>query len=327
MTPTPPPISRATATSSRSRSSRSASTRSPPRCVTRPCVRVRDVLAIMQDRAQQKRGCATTAFRSARIATSRRAEELARRARELGALFVKSLPRRLRRPQPGSRRDGRRGDVARGSRSADARPSPSRRSIFDAELSVMVARRPSGEIARLSAGAQPSRAPDSRVVGACPRRFRHAVHAQAEEIARGIADAIRARGHSRGRDVSARATERCSSTSSRRVRTTRFTRRRSPARRASSSSSCARSAIFRSAIRARCGPARSSICSASCGERWRADVRCRARAARGSDCTCTANAARAPAARWAISRRPATRLRTHSPGFVRPRPRWRAQLE
>ena len=109
--------------------------------------RTRAILEVMQDRSVQKRWLAhRMAFRSARTATSRAPKSSRAAARELGPLFVKAS-----RGGYDGRSQARVANARRGRCSAwtslGERQSVAEQALdLQAELSVMVARRPSGEV-------------------------------------------------------------------------------------------------------------------------------------------------------------------------------------
>ena len=131
------------------------------------------------------------------------------RSETLGALVREGVPRRLRRAQSGARHGRRRGRARAGRARRAARRSPSKRSISLAELSVLVARRPSGEV-RVYPPALNFHERQILAWSVLPAPLRAALAARRRAIARGIAERVFARGHSRRRDVPAPTTGRCS---------------------------------------------------------------------------------------------------------------------
>ena len=146
------------------------------------------ILEVVQDRAAQKRWLVDRGFPVGPYREVTNAEELASAARSLGALFVKTC------------RGGY--DGRSQARVADAAEAPGawsslgeRRSVAEqalalaAELSVMVARRPGGEV-RVYPPALNHHERQILAWSVIPAPLSDAVVRRAEEIARGIADAF-----------------------------------------------------------------------------------------------------------------------------------------
>jgi 5-(carboxyamino)imidazole ribonucleotide synthase len=147
-----------------------------------------DILAMVQDRSAQKRWLAANGYPIGAYREIRRGSDLEAAARELGPLFVKASRGGY---------DGR--SQARVARAADAAAAwtalAERHSVAEqaldlqAELSVMVARRPSGEIRAYPAALNHHERQIlawSVIPAPLPRR----VTAEADEIARGIAESV-----------------------------------------------------------------------------------------------------------------------------------------
>ena len=119
------------------------------------------------------------------------------------------VPRRLRRSQPGARRNASPTSSTRGSRSADCASVAEQALELDVELSVMVARRPSGEV-RVYPPALNHHERQILAWSVLPAPLPAAVlRAGGRDRARNRR-ALSARGHSRRRDVPAARTARCS---------------------------------------------------------------------------------------------------------------------
>jgi 5-(carboxyamino)imidazole ribonucleotide synthase len=148
----------------------------------------RQVLGVIQDRAVQKRWLTTNGFPVGEYRDVTNEPELTAAARELGALFVKSCHGGY---------DGRsqvrvaRESEARGAWAAlGGRPCVAERALdLAAELSVMVARRPSGEV-RVYPPALNHHERQILAWSVIPAKLDLAVLDQATAIARGIAGAI-----------------------------------------------------------------------------------------------------------------------------------------
>ena len=147
-----------------------------------------DILAMVQDRAAQKRWLAANGYPVGAYHEVRRATDLEAAARELGPLFVKASRGGY---------DGR--SQARVAKPADAAAAwtalAERHSVAEAalelqaELSVMVARRPSGEI-RAYPAALNHHERQILAWSVIPAPLPHRVTADADEIARGIAEGL-----------------------------------------------------------------------------------------------------------------------------------------
>jgi 5-(carboxyamino)imidazole ribonucleotide synthase len=147
-----------------------------------------DILAMVQDRSAQKRWLAANGYPVGDYREIRRASDLEAAARELGPLFVKASRGGY---------DGR--SQARVARPADAAAAwtslAERHSVAEAaldlhaELSVMVARRPSGEI-RAYPAALNHHERQILAWSVIPAPLPHRVTADADEIARGIAESL-----------------------------------------------------------------------------------------------------------------------------------------
>lgn len=147
-----------------------------------------DILAMVQDRSVQKRWLAANGYPIGAYREIRRASDLEVAARELGPLFVKASRGGY---------DGR--SQARVARPADAaavwtslgeRHSVAEEALsLQAELSVMVARRPSGEI-RAYPAALNHHERQILAWSVIPAPLPHRVTAEADEIARGIAEGL-----------------------------------------------------------------------------------------------------------------------------------------
>jgi 5-(carboxyamino)imidazole ribonucleotide synthase len=147
-----------------------------------------DILAMVQDRAAQKRWLAANGFPIGAYREIRRASDLEAAARELGPLVVKASRGGY---------DGR--SQARIAKPAEAaatwRALAERHSVAEealhlqAELSVMVARRPSGEI-RAYPAALNHHERQILAWSVIPAPLPHRVTADADEIARGIAETL-----------------------------------------------------------------------------------------------------------------------------------------
>ncbi len=248
-----------------------------------------------------------------------RVEQLANAQRELGALVRESEPRRLRRPQPGARRRRRRSASAPGTTSAHR-----------ASVAEQRARSRGGDLrhgrataerrgSRLSAGAQLSRATDSRLVrhsranrrrtsrrgpkrsrAASPTAFTLEGILAVEMFLLDDGPAARERARAASAQLVSRDRSRLLDEP---VRADRSRGVRSPARR----------------HRACSGPARSTICSAISGstmtDRRRSSAPSRDPA---FDCISTGSRGARPDARWVICRRPATRRTTRWRAFAPP---------
>jgi 5-(carboxyamino)imidazole ribonucleotide synthase len=145
-----------------------------------------DILAMVQDRAAQKRWLAANGYPIGAYREIRRASDLEAAARELGPLFVKASRGGY---------DGRsQARVAKPAEAAAAWTSlAERHSVAEealqlqAELSVMVARRPSGEV-RAYPAALNHHERQILAWSVIPAPLPHRVTAEADEIARGIAE-------------------------------------------------------------------------------------------------------------------------------------------
>lgn len=147
-----------------------------------------DILAMVQDRSAQKRWLAANGYPIGAYREIRRVSDLEAAARELGPLFVKASRGGY---------DGR--SQARVARAADAAAAwtavSERQSVAEqaldlqAELSVMVARRPSGEI-RAYPAALNHHEQQILAWSVIPAPLPHRVTAEADEIARGIAESL-----------------------------------------------------------------------------------------------------------------------------------------
>jgi 5-(carboxyamino)imidazole ribonucleotide synthase len=147
-----------------------------------------DILAMVQDRCAQKRWLAANGYPVGDYREIRRGSELEAAARELGPLFVKTSRGGY---------DGR--SQARVARPADAAAAwaaiGERHSVAEAaldlhaELSVMVARRPSGEI-RAYPAALNHHERQILTWSVIPAPLPHRVTAEADEIGRGIAESL-----------------------------------------------------------------------------------------------------------------------------------------
>jgi len=147
-----------------------------------------DILAMVQDRSAQKRWLAANGYPIGAYREIRRLSDLEAAARELGPLFVKASRGGY---------DGR--SQARVARAADAAAAwtavSERQSVAEqaldlqAELSVMVARRPSGEI-RAYPAALNHHEQQILAWSVIPAPLPHRVTAEADEIARGIAESL-----------------------------------------------------------------------------------------------------------------------------------------
>jgi 5-(carboxyamino)imidazole ribonucleotide synthase len=147
-----------------------------------------DILAMVQDRSEQKRWLAANGYPIGAYREIRRASDLELAARELGPLFVKASHGGY---------DGR--SQARVAKPADAagawtsigeRHSVAEEALsLQAELSVMVARRPSGEI-RAYPAALNHHERQILAWSVIPAPLPHRVTAEADEIARGIAEGL-----------------------------------------------------------------------------------------------------------------------------------------
>jgi 5-(carboxyamino)imidazole ribonucleotide synthase len=147
-----------------------------------------DILAMVQDRAAQKRWLAANGYPIGAYREIRRGSDLEAAARELGPLFVKASRGGY---------DGR--SQARVAKPADAAAAwtslAERHSVAEeavdlhAELSVMVARRPSGEI-RAYPAALNHHERQILAWSVIPAPLPHRVTADADEIARGIAEGL-----------------------------------------------------------------------------------------------------------------------------------------
>jgi 5-(carboxyamino)imidazole ribonucleotide synthase len=147
-----------------------------------------DILAMVQDRAAQKRWLAANGYPIGAYREIRRASDLEAAARELGPLFVKASRGGY---------DGRsQARVAKPAEAAAAWTSlAERHSVAEealnlqAELSVMVARRPSGEI-RAYPAALNHHERQILAWSVIPAPLPHRVTADADEIARGVAESL-----------------------------------------------------------------------------------------------------------------------------------------
>jgi 5-(carboxyamino)imidazole ribonucleotide synthase len=147
-----------------------------------------DILAMVQDRSAQKRWLAANGYPIGAYREIRRGSDLEAAARELGPLFVKASRGGY---------DGR--SQARVARAADAPAAwtalAERHSVAEqaldlhAELSVMVARRPSGEI-RAYPAALNHHERQILAWSVIPAPLPLRVTAEADEIARGIAEGL-----------------------------------------------------------------------------------------------------------------------------------------
>ena len=147
-----------------------------------------DILAMVQDRSVQKRWLAANGYPIGAYREIRRASDLELAARELGPLFVKAS--RGGYDGRSQARVARPADAAAAWTSLGERHSVAEEALsLQAELSVMVARRPSGEI-RAYPAALNHHERQILAWSVIPAPLPHRVTAEADEIARGIAEGL-----------------------------------------------------------------------------------------------------------------------------------------
>jgi len=145
-----------------------------------------DILAVVQDRSAQKRWLAANGFPIGAYREARTAADLETAARELGPLFVKSS--RGGYDGRGQTRVMRASDAPAAWTAIGERHSVAEQALeLQAELSVMVARRPSGET-RVYPAALNHHERQILAWSVIPAPIPRRVTSDAEEIARGIAD-------------------------------------------------------------------------------------------------------------------------------------------
>jgi 5-(carboxyamino)imidazole ribonucleotide synthase len=150
------------------------------------------ILQIVQDRSEQKRWLATSGFPIGPYRDVTSDIELANAARDLGALFVKAS--RGGYDGRSQARVADESDVVRAWNSLGGRASVAERALdLEAELSVMVARRPSGEV-RVYPAALNHHERQILAWSVLPAPLPASVLDRAEEIARGIAEQFRLEG-------------------------------------------------------------------------------------------------------------------------------------
>ena len=151
-----------------------------------------DILGIIQDRSAQKRWLAANGFPIGPHHVVSTDAELAAAARELGPLFVKAS--RGGYDGRSQARVAGESDVASAWSSLDGRHSVAEQALdLAAELSIMVARRPSGEI-RVYPAALNHHERQILSWSVIPASLPEQVTRRADEIARGIAEAFKLEG-------------------------------------------------------------------------------------------------------------------------------------